>query len=103
MDMTRMISNGNISVYDSLFRGGPISSSLQVQLSLIYKTKIVDEEDRKVLYIELPTVQQQLSGTNNCGVFAIAFAYHAGKSVFTFQPGQSWICNSQQRGITCLL
>ena len=33
----------------------------------------------KVLTINCPSVQQQKRGSMNCGVFAIAYAYHAAR------------------------
>ena len=75
-DMSASV-NGKIHLYDSKFSGGPLSSSLQVQLSLIYKTSIVEEENTKFICVDCPAVQQQL-GSTDCGVFAVAFAYHAG-------------------------
>ncbi len=70
--------SGKIYLYDSKFSGGPLSSSLQVQLSLIYNTSIVEEENTKFICVNCPTVQQHQLGSTDCGVFAIAFAYHAG-------------------------
>lgn len=70
---------GSINLYDSKYCGGGISSSLEIQLAQVYKTKIEDHgENTKELFFEVPAVQQQKGGTD-CGVFAIAFAYHAGK------------------------
>ena len=73
---------GNIQLYDSRFKGGNLSSSLQVQLAQIYKTCITKEEDEedgyKFLEINAPAVQLQ-QGVKDCGVFAIAFAYHAAR------------------------
>ena len=59
-----------------------MSSSLQVQLVQIHKTCITREEDEedgyKFLEINVTAVQLQ-QGVQNCGVFAIAFAYHAAR------------------------
>ena len=71
-----------MQLYDSRFKGGDLSSSLQVQLAQIYKTCITKEEDEeygyKFLEINVPAVQLQ-QGVKDCGVFAIAFAYHAAR------------------------
>lgn len=75
--VTSSKSTNCITVYDSKFGGTPLSSSLQVQLALIYKTSIKATGDKKSLAVEFPGVQQQLE-SKDCGVFAIAFAYHAG-------------------------
>ena len=52
---------GNIQLYDSRFKGGDLSSSLQVQLEQIYKTCTTKEEDEeesyKFLEINVPAVQ----------------------------------------------
>ena len=52
---------GNIQLYDSRFKGGDLSSSLQVQLEQIYKTCITKEENEedsyKFLEINVPAVQ----------------------------------------------
>ena len=68
-----------VTVYDSRFSGGDLSSSLTHQLALIYRPLIVREEDGEEvdahLDVNIPPVQQQ-SGLADCGVFAIAFALH---------------------------
>ena len=74
---------GDIQLYDSRFKGGDLSSSLQVQLAQIYTTCITkekgEEEDvYKFLQIEVPAVQMQ-QGETDCGLFVIAFAYHAAR------------------------
>ena len=50
-----------IDLYDSVYSG--ISSSLQVQLTQVYKTKIEDDESDKSLFLEVPAVQQQKGGS----------------------------------------
>ena len=56
-----------------------MSSSLTHQLSSIYWTLVINEEDGEevdpYLQVFIPPVQQQ-SGDNDCGVFAITFAVH---------------------------
>ena len=74
---------GDIQLYDSRFKGGDFSSSLQVQLAQIYTTCITKEEGEeedgyKFLQIEVPAVQMQ-QGETDCGLFVIAFAYYAAK------------------------
>ena len=60
-----------------LHSGGDLTSSLQIQLAQVYKTKIEREGSHKTLNVECLEVQQQHGGFE-CGVFAIAFAHHAG-------------------------
>ena len=76
---------GKVYVFDS-YKG--ISSSMKVQLPLIYKSLLQPGEGgKKTLAIEYPRVSQQI-GRKDCGVFAIAFAFHAGKQFFV----QYYIC-----------
>jgi len=77
--VTSTMLNDKITLYDSSFdETDPLSSCLQLQLALIYKSRVEEDDNgEKTLVIEIPAVQQQ-SGTSDCGVFAIAFAYHAG-------------------------
>ena len=65
-----------ICIYDSMHRGGDLTSSLQIQLAQVYKTKIEREGSHKTLNVECLALQQQHGGPD-CGVFAIPFAYHA--------------------------
>jgi len=76
---------GNVQLFDSMFKGGGLSSLLQIQLAQIYKALIKEEDDDKeeghtykYLEVKVPAVQGQ-SGVKDCGVFAIAFAYHAAR------------------------
>ena len=60
-----------------------MSSSLQVQLAQISTSCITKEEGEeedgyKFLQIEVAAVQMQ-QGETDCGLFAIAFAYHAAR------------------------
>ena len=68
-----------VTVYDSRFKGGGLSSSLTHQLASLYRPLVTLEEDGVEvdphLVVYVPPVQQQ-SGTNDCGAFAIAFAVH---------------------------
>jgi len=36
---------GNVQLFDSMFKGGGLSSSLQIQLAQIYKALIKEEDD----------------------------------------------------------
>ena len=64
-------------MYDSKFSGGDLDTSLTHQLALVYRAMITAEEDEDPhLVVHVPPVQQQ-NGSNDCGVFAIAFAVHA--------------------------
>ena len=46
--------DGSSNLYDLVYSG--IFSSLQVQLTQVYKTKIEDDEGNKVLFFEVPAV-----------------------------------------------
>lgn len=75
--VTSALLKGKVYVFDSSFKG--ISSSMKVQLSLIYKSLLQPEASgKKNLKIECPSVCQQI-GNKDCGVFSIAFAFHAGR------------------------
>ena len=75
--VTSTCISGSVNLYDSKYSGA-VSSSLEIQLAQVYKTKIdYGGENSKELFFEVPAVQQQKGGTD-CGIFAIAFAYHAG-------------------------
>ena len=63
-------------MYDSKFSGSELSSSLTHQLAEVYKTLKTQEDDVTSLAVQIPPVQQQ-NGSNDCGLFAIAFALHA--------------------------
>ena len=79
--VTSALFNDTITLYDSKFNEKPLSSSLQIQLALIYKSRTEEDDNgEKTLFVEIPAVQQQ-SGASDCGLFAIAFAYHAGMSI----------------------
>ena len=41
-----------ICIYDSMHRGGDLTSSLQIQLAQVYKTKIEREGSHKTLNVE---------------------------------------------------
>ena len=62
----------------SNFKGGNLSSFLEVQLAHIYKQFIEVEDDSKALPIKVLSVQMQ-RGAKDCGGFVVAFAYHAAR------------------------
>ena len=67
---------GKVTVLDSKWMDHRLSSSLTHQLALIYRVFIENDEDGEMsLPVYVPSLQQQ-KGTNDCGVFAIAFAYY---------------------------
>ncbi len=53
-----------------------LTPSLEVQLVQLYRPAIQDD----VLLVTAESVQQQ-TGANDCGLFSIAFAYNAGRSM----------------------
>ena len=66
------LQDGEVRLYDSCFHGHKLSASIEEQLVRIYKTSVTD----RVLPVTVIPVQQQ-TGSVDCGVFSIAFAYHA--------------------------
>ena len=78
--VTSCCIGNEVTVYNSKFSGGVLSSSLTHQLALIYRSLVVIEEDGEEvdphIVVHIPPVQQQ-DGDDDCGVFAIAFALHA--------------------------
>ena len=72
---------GSLAVYDSVF-SGKLSTSLQCQLATIYKLMILREEDGEVvdphIQVHVPNLPQQ-QGVADCGVYAIAYAFHAAR------------------------
>jgi hypothetical protein len=72
-----------VTVYDSNFVGKALSKPLTHQLTCLYKLKIQNDKDEhnhssNTLRVEVPYVQQQ-EGITDCGLFAIAYAYHSAK------------------------
>ena len=65
-----------VAIYDSMFTGGELGSSLTHQLALLYRTCAKEDEGESVLVVSVVNVQQQV-GVEDCGLFAIAFAVHA--------------------------
>ena len=70
--VTTSLHDGEVRLYDSCFHGHKLSASIEEQLVRIYKTSVRD----RVLPVTVMPVQQQ-TGSVDCGVFSIAFAYHA--------------------------
>ena len=64
---------GTVQLYDSL-AGRQLTSSMEQQLAQIY----VNLQQPGGLLVKQVSVQQQIGGAD-CGVFAIAFAYHAAR------------------------
>ena len=82
-----------MTLYDSRFKGN-LSASLSHQLSLVYRSLVVEKEDGQAvdphIKVYVPAIQQQI-GDNDCGVFAVAFALHAllGDKIETIEFDQS--------------
>ena len=92
---------GQVSVYDSSLNG-KLSVELTHQLAAVYKLNAcTDADHRSYLVVKTPAVQHQLGG-KDCGVFVIAFAYHATRgddiSSFTFDQTQM-----RRHLVTCFL
>ena len=73
--------SGNIVIYDSAY-SGKLCTDLSHQLARVYKlTAILWEECNHMepqLTVKVPTIPQQ-EGSKDCGVYAIAYAYHAAR------------------------
>ena len=73
-----------------------LSSTITHQLCQVYRTMIEESDDNQNAYlaVHIPQVQRQC-GSNDCGVFAIAFALHAalGHCVGNITFGQSKMRN----------
>ena len=63
--------HGEVLLYDSLFNG-KLSASLEEQIVRVYRPAVADGG----LLVTAVPVQQQTGGTD-CGLFSIAFSYHA--------------------------
>ena len=71
--VTTAFSDGSVFLYDSLVGNTEtLPLSLKEQFSTVYKCAANDS----ALIVTQYTVQQQ-SGSTDCGLFSIAFAYHA--------------------------
>ena len=70
---------GNIPINDSCY-SGKLSTDLSHQLALLYKLKSSFGGNRTpVLPVNIPSFPQQ-EDSEDCGVFAIAYAYHAARN-----------------------
>ena len=53
--VTSALLNDTITLYDSRFNEKPLSSSLQIQLALIYKSRREEDDNcEKTLFVEIP-------------------------------------------------
>ena len=81
---------GVLHLYDSVSRGR-LTAMLKASITALFGSisKV------KVLTINCPSVQQQKGGSMNCGVFEIAYAYHAarGDDVSTLKFDESRMRN----------
>ena len=80
MTNTSIGQDRKVCLYDSLFKGGELYPSLQVQLATVYKlcVEVAPEGNHTFLPMKVPSVQQQRDYTF-CGLFAIAFVFHAAR------------------------
>ena len=69
--ITTALLNGELYLFDSCFNG-TLSPSVERHIAQMYGPLITDNG----LLLSVVPIQQQ-EGANNCGVFAIAAAYHA--------------------------
>ena len=67
---------GTVTLFDCRKVGSHISSTLTHQLCQVYRTSICESAGNSFLAVNVATVQKQ-RGSDDCGVFAIAFALHA--------------------------
>ena len=67
---------GTVTLFDCRKAGSHISSTLTHQLCQVYRTSICESAGNSFLAVNVATVQKQ-RGSDDCGVFAIAFALHA--------------------------
>jgi hypothetical protein len=72
--VTIVYIKGVLHLYDSVSRGR-LTAMLKASITALFGSisKV------KVLTINCPSVQQQKRGSMNCGVFTIAYAYHAAR------------------------
>lgn len=75
-----MSTGGKLILYDSRI-GSKLPPSMEKQLAQIY----CDLADDTKLAVTRAATQQQIGGTD-CGLFSIAFAYHAAKGGDASKP-----------------
>ena len=63
---------GDVYLFDSSFNGH-IDASAELHIAQMYQPLI----KRNSLLVKVAPIQQQQPGSNNCGLFSIAAAYHA--------------------------
>ena len=66
--------DGDVHLYDSSFQG-QLTASAELQIAQMYRPLIAQHG----LLLAVVPMQQQEEGSNNCGLFNIAAAYHAAK------------------------
>ncbi len=71
--ITTALINGDVHLFDSSYEG-QLTPSAELQIVQMYQPLI----DQHGLVMTVVPIQQQ-EGSNNCGLFSIAAAYHAAK------------------------
>ncbi len=72
--ITTALIRGEIYLFDSCFNG-TIEPSVELQIAQLYRPLV----DSNSLLLTVVPMQQQEFGSNNCGLFSIAAAYHTAK------------------------
>ena len=67
---------GTVTLFDGRKVGSHMSLTLTHQLYQVYRTSICESGGNAYLAVNVATVQKQ-HGSDDCGVFVIAFALHA--------------------------
>ena len=84
--LTSASCNGEVLLFDSMSKQRTIRAGTQTQLAQIYE----DFAENGLIAVRMEGVQQQIGG-KDCGLFAIAFAYHLANgddlSKLTFNQG----------------
>ena len=78
--ITTHLKNGEVLIYDSNF-SGKLTPTVERCLVDLYKDCVTEDG----LLVTVPPFQQQTTGSVNCGVFAIAAAFHAAEGNFKFR------------------
>lgn len=81
IDMTSTSISGKITIYDSLYSYKLTTPLCCHQLSFLYKLLVITEDGEiksrpSRHLVNVPNIKQQ-NGTKDCGVFTIAYTYHA--------------------------